>query len=124
MLLLAKQPEFMAYLLWVGIAIGAVVVATLAIVWYRRRILGPTQVDHQGGLLDELRQMRNRGEISEEEFNATKRAMAERAAGKPRTRTKPEPRAMSDSKVAPPGFDLTGQPLPRPQNDADSPPQV
>jgi hypothetical protein len=115
-LALAKKVELTEYLLWVGASMVVVMIATLAVVWYRRRILGSSKSDIQSGLLDELRAMKNRGQISEEEFAATKHAMAVRAAGGVPTQTKPKP--MTGELIAPPGFDLTGQPLPpRPPED-------
>lgn len=120
MLLLAKNPQLTEYLVWVGASIAVVVLATLCILAYRRRILGPSQSEIQTGLLDELREMRNRGDITEEEFNATKRAMAARAAGKPLPPPEPKPGELR----AAPGFDLTGQPLPSPEKRPPNPPNV
>ncbi len=123
MLLLAKKIEFGEYLLWIGVCLGVVTLASLAVLWYRRRVLGSAGMDVHAGLLDELRAMKNRGEISEEEFNATKHAMAARAAGSNRTRTKPKP-VVTGERVAAPGFDLTGQPLPRPPDEQKNTPGV
>jgi len=122
MLHLAKKGDLGEYLLWVGAAIGCIVLATLVILWYRRRILGPADSNEHASLLDELRAMRAKGEISEEEFAATKHAMATRAAGKPRTPA--APRTSTPERVAPPGFDLTGAPLPKPTDSRSNEPEV
>ncbi|MBX3376847.1 MAG: SHOCT domain-containing protein [Phycisphaeraceae bacterium] len=113
MLHLAKKGDLGEYLFWVGAAIGCIVLATLVILWYRRKVLGPQGLDENVSLLDELRAMKARGEISEEEYDATRHAMASRAAGKPRTPA--GPRGVGADRVAPPGFDLTGAPLPEPE---------
>lgn len=61
--------------------------------------------------------MRDRGEISEEEYDQTRRTIAARAAG----REPPEPPSPVDwagesGRVARPGYDLTGEPLPGPSD--------
>lgn len=122
MLHLAKKGDLGEYLLWVGAAIACIIVATLVILWYRRRILGPAGSSENASLLDELREMKAKGEISEEEFAATKHAMAARAAGQPRTPA--APRIGVADRVAPPGFDLTGSPLPKPSDASPDNPDV
>jgi len=112
-LTLAKQVNLSAYLLWVGVFLVVVIGASLAVLWYRRRVLNPPNSEVQAGLMDELRAMRKRGELSEEEFTAAKQAMVSRISGQlgtPAPPRKPRP----GERVAPPGVDLTGQPLPKP----------
>lgn len=63
-------------LLWVGVLMGVVIVASVVILAVRQRFLGPeTSGVDQRGFLDELRAMRDRGELSEEEFDAARRKM-------------------------------------------------
>lgn len=116
-LFLAKQVQIGPYLLWIGVCIVLVVAASIAVLWYRTRVLGRGQDDAQSGLMNELRAMRTRGELSDDEYAAAKHAMVSRVSGKPIPPPKPSP--VTD-RIAPPGFDLTGQPLPRPQQ----PPEV
>lgn len=66
-------------LLWVGILVVVVVVGGLGILAMRRRLLGKdANAGNTAGFLEELRAMHRRGEISTEEFEATRRAMTEK----------------------------------------------
>jgi hypothetical protein len=116
-------------LIIVGLLILGVVLITA-----RRRLLSKdvqTVMGSAGSLLDELRRMRNRGQITAEEYDAARLAATSRVAGgKPGppgterqapTGAKVAPRSPAAGEVvAPPGFDLTGAPLPK-RPGADSP---
>jgi hypothetical protein len=93
-------------LILLGGLIVAVVILGLVMIKVRGATLGKagTAVE-QEGLLAGLRRLRDRGEISPEEYDAARRSMVSRAAG-----TKPPPKP--GGQVARPGFDLTGEPLP------------
>jgi hypothetical protein len=66
-------------LLWVGILVVVVVIGGLGILVLRRKLLAKDDGSAYGaGFLEELRAMHRRGEISTEEFEATKRAMTEK----------------------------------------------
>ena len=53
----------------------------LLVMWLRRRTLGGSGADDQTAtLMESLRAMRARGEITEEEFEATRKAMRSRLA--------------------------------------------
>jgi hypothetical protein len=117
--LLAKQLQIGPYLLWIGVSLVLVVAASVFILWYRTKVLGRDQ-GTQVGLLDELREMRNRGELSDEEYAAAKHAMVSRVSGNPTPRPVAKATAPSTTeRLAPPGFDLTGQPLPKPPQTPD-----
>ena len=63
-------------LLWVGILVVVVVVGGIGILAIRRRLLAKDDGSaNSAGFLEELRAMHRRGEISTEEFEATRRAM-------------------------------------------------
>lgn len=115
-LILAKELPLTQLLLWIGVVIAVLIGASFGVMWYRARVLGKDQPDTQGGMLDELRAMRDRGELSPEEFDAAKHAMVSRLTGKspPAKPAAGAPTSKSTDRVAPPGFDLTGQPLPTP----------
>jgi uncharacterized membrane protein len=69
-------------LLWVGVLIGVVVLASVVLLLLRRHYLGDNRKGTPDrGFLDELRAMRDRGEISPEEFDRTKRSIAGRLRG-------------------------------------------
>jgi hypothetical protein len=113
LLTLARQIEVARILLWAGLGVVGVLIAAVVVLGYRRRLLGPHSQENHAGLMDELREMRNRGELSEEEFAAAKRSMVARLSGNAPAQLKPRPSVGGD-RIAPPGVDLTGQPLPRP----------
>lgn len=104
--------------LWAGILIVVVIAGGTLVMFLRRRLLGKDAGDGGGGLmLDDLRAMRKRGELSEEEFQAAKDALTARLTGRPAPRP-PAPRGRGDGAlVAPPGFDLLGRPLPQAADD-------
>jgi hypothetical protein len=106
---LSKQVKFQQYLIWLGLALIVLIAAGLVIFWLRRRVLGSDARQADAGLFDQLRSMRDRGEMSVEEYDAAKAAMVARVSGKPPA---PGAKAGSSDRIAKPGFDLTGAPLP------------
>ncbi|MFZ4573397.1 MAG: SHOCT domain-containing protein [Phycisphaerales bacterium] len=69
-------------LLFIGIMLVLTILGGLGLLWYRRRVLGGARDGQQGSLMDEFRRMRDSGEISQEEFEATKRVMVARLSGR------------------------------------------
>jgi len=72
------------------------------------------------GLLQGLRRMRNEGTISQDEYDAARKKLAARAAA-PMSSARPAvtaPRPAPGEQRARPGFDLTGAPLPHPDERA------
>ncbi len=118
---LAQSPSLVPFLAWLGVAIAILAVAGVVLLLYRRKVLAKDAGrDEQAGLMDNLRAMRDRGELSPDEYDAAKRAMVARFSG-PTSGASPRPvrkPAAGDARVAPPGVDLTGAPLPRPPSDA------
>lgn len=114
------------FLLYVGLAVVLVVGAGVVLVLYRRRVLADGTTDARARMLEELRAMRDRGDLAPGEYEAARRATIGRVR-EPRPAGKaqePEPSRTGGvppgpDRVAAPGFDLTGAPLPRP--DAESP---
>jgi hypothetical protein len=129
MLLLAAR-DLGPFLTTLGVMIVVLVVATAGLLWFRARVLARSAGAEPGeGLLKSLRDMRDRGEISPEEYDAARRAMALRRAGSgqpdgpariaaPPARPDPAAGKATDQSPAPtefrarPGYDLTGRPLP------------
>lgn len=139
-------------LLWVGILIVFVLAAGLVLMAMRRKLFSREDAaDETAGLMDQLRAMRQRGELTEAEFNTARTAMRARMSEALDKRTadrapkrSPEAQALIDladrtphtprppragptpanrapdapepPRVAPPGFDLTGAPLPKPRD--------
>lgn len=112
-------------LIWVGVLIVTVIAAGGAVLAFRRRLFDKGGED-TGGILDSLREMRNQGQITTEEFDAARKRMAARIAGvapPPSVATRPQTRQLG-VRTAKPGFDLTGAPLPPPGGPTpDKPPE-
>lgn len=118
-------------LIWIGVLIAVALAGGAIAMLVRSRLLSPDDDADGGTLLEQLQKMRDRGEISDEEFRATRRTMIERAEQRRAQKDDddaPPParmpkRAIADdgSLRAPPGVDLTGRPLPRsdPGQDGD-----
>jgi len=102
--------------IWIGVLLVVTLVAGGVILAMRRRLLGAKDADElSGSMLDDLRSMRSRGEISEEEYDYTRKTIAARAAGReppPRPDSLRSPPAPDGAIAARPGYDLTGAPLP------------
>lgn len=70
-----------ATLLWIGVLVVLTVAAGLGLMWYRRKVLDRSSEGTQATLMEEFRRMRDSGEITAEEFDATKKAMVARLSG-------------------------------------------
>lgn len=122
----------------IGIFIVAVIALGVALLLVRRRMTA-TDNDMMGArsLLDHLREMRDSGEMTQDEYEATRRTLSAKVAQKLKAETAETPppsyapRVRRTSTVsspsspagtprppsallAPPGYDLTGDPLPGP----------
>ncbi len=94
--------------LWAGAMIALLVVGAATLVLLHRRILGDAHLTPGEALsLHDLRLLRQRGEMSDEEFESAKAAILGHPKGVRR---------------APEGFDLTGEPLPT--HDAQRTPKI
>lgn len=110
---------------WVVGLILFAIAAGVGITLLRRKVLaGPAETETPPMILSELRALRESGELSEQEFEQAKQALiagirGERASDANVRITKPAaaPRR-SDARNAPPGVDLTGEPLPEPPGDS------
>lgn len=107
-------------LLWLGGLIVVVVVAGLVVLKVRSMILArESGAANQEGLLIGLRRMRERGEISQEEYDTARKSMAARAAAGSRPVGPTIRETKAGTVRSRPGFDLTGAPLPdQPSQDA------
>lgn len=110
------------------VAVGLLIVLVLGFGLFalrlRRRLLADDAADPQGPfLLDDLRAMLRRGEISQTEYEHVRRRMAAKMSGAsgslssdglspPAPITRPD---QDGTRRARPGFDLTGEPLPKPR---------
>lgn len=116
--------ELLPFVLTVGAMIVAVTIAGIVLFVIRGRLFsreGSGDVD-PGGVLETMRAMRDRGEVSEEEYRTAQASLVAKAtasttgavgvgkeSGPARNRTGPGGSAELRAK---PGFDLTGERLP------------
>ncbi|MDX2131013.1 MAG: hypothetical protein SFY69_03040 [Planctomycetota bacterium] len=85
-------------LLWLGVLIGVVVVLGLVVVIIRRRTLASDRSNQaERTLMEGLRELRDSGKMTEEEYAAARRSMAARMAGKPRPTTRGDDRPERDA---------------------------
>src|SRR5262245_60570063 len=69
-----------ATFLWLGVLIAVTIVGYVAIMWFRRRLLADDGWQAAESFMQELRRMRDSGEISAAEYDATRKKMAARIA--------------------------------------------
>lgn len=121
--------DLLPFIITVGVMIVLVVGAGIALYLVRGRLFGSERQDpaETGGILETMRAMRDRGEISEEEYRTAQASLVgktgkmkdlpARAPDPTKGRT-PPPRPPEGELRAPPGYDLTGEPLPPDVRDA------
>jgi hypothetical protein len=101
------------YLLWVGVFLVVVVGAGLGVLAYRKVMLSSQAAESHSGILESLRKMRDRGQMTQAEYDATRKSIAAKAAGGKAAPVVAKP-PTAGTVTARPGFDLTGAPLPKP----------
>ncbi len=93
-----------------GLLIGLVIFTGLIVLVVRKWMFAQGDEAAPGSMFDDLRRMRQSGEISEVEYDYLRKCIANKAAGKD---PPPRPPELAPTELrARPGFDLTGQPLP------------
>jgi len=71
-------------LFWVALLLGAVLAASVAILALRKSLFAPeAKAEDPGSLMDQVRAMRERGEISEAEYDQVRRKLVAKAASRP-----------------------------------------
>lgn len=125
-------------LVWAMVLIVAAIVGGFVILAVRKRMLSVPKDDIASeGLFDALRRMRDNGELSQSEYDAARKRILEKAMeGKAPMGPAKTPaqisiltaaareeskRARADDLLAPPGYDLTGEPLPVQRRGGESP---
>lgn len=122
---LAPTTPTIVIVLWAGSLIVVALVGGMLILWIRGRLVERrSEAAGAGTTLEQMRRLRDRGQLSQQEFDAARASLISRLSGQPapagqaRAAERPsEPGAM----LAKPGFDLTGAPLPRPPAGATNP---
>lgn len=83
---------------WLGLLIVVTVVGGLVVLALRKRMLAKASpAADEASLMDSLRAMRDRGEMTSEEFEATRRAMIERMKSSLSAKTRSGPAEMPQS---------------------------
>ena len=78
----AAHHDTSAVVTWVVVLIAVIMVGGIVLMWMRRRIFAADTAEQAaGGLMESLRKMRDSGQMSQEEYDATRKAMATRIAG-------------------------------------------
>lgn len=68
-------------LVWVAILLGVVLSGSLVILTLRKKVFASPDVESDPGtLMEQMRRMESRGEISTEEFDRVRRKLVEKAA--------------------------------------------
>ena len=65
-----------------GVLLAIVIVLGMIVLYVRGRTLRGSHDDAGAGLFDDLQKMRDRGEITEEEYQAARRSIVQRLAGR------------------------------------------
>lgn len=125
-----------------GILIVGIVIGGMVLMYFRRKMNErESAFGNPGSIMEELRRLRKEGVLSEAEYEASRRAATSKlmpskgatapAAPEPKSRPVPRPSAVPPrraseggkptERVAKPGFDLTGAPLPKPTDDGARP---
>lgn len=100
---------------WLVVLFVAAMAGGAVLFYLRHRLLSSGDpAAGSRGLLEELRAMRDRGELDNEEFEQARLSMIAKATGKDLRELRNEAIRRAGGRVAEPGFDLTGRPLPGP----------
>jgi len=103
-------------ILWVGVLIALALALGIAVMVVRKRVFSDDREQADGaGLVTSLRAARDRGEISQEEYEHTLQRIRGRLKGEalPRAPQRERPMSSEDGELrAAPGFDLAGDPGP------------
>lgn len=93
----------------------AAIVGFWFVLWLRKRLTSDSVESGEGLTLGGLRDMHERGEIDDEEFEAAKAAVLARVGGNPGSGQSAR-QAPGFKRIADPGRDLAGDPLPKPHD--------
>ena len=116
----SAQLDTVEVLLIVGALIVLLMIGGSVIMIYRRKILADDRAAPQhSSILDELRASLDSGKMTPDEYERARRTVVDRARGAEPVRREPvSPELQRWDRTAEPGVDLTGDPLPRPGEDA------
>lgn len=68
-------------LIWVAVLLGAVLSGSLLILSLRKKVFAQSRTEaDEGSLMEQMRAMERRGELSKEEFDRVRRKLVEKAA--------------------------------------------
>ena len=105
---------------WLAALLAAALLGGVLILLIKRSFFAPTRDDPRS-LLDDLRDLRDRGEITPDEYETARLKMVARLTGKDFQQLHADAIRKAGGLVAEPGRDLLGRPLPTPTSAADGP---
>lgn len=97
---------------WLGLLVLITLVGVGVVYLIRRELFRSEDPNTSVGVMADLRGMRDRGEITDDEYERTRAVMIARATGKDPEAVRADAIRKQGGAVAEPGFDLTGRPLP------------
>ncbi|MBZ0171575.1 MAG: SHOCT domain-containing protein [Phycisphaerales bacterium] len=114
------QIAFNEMLPWLAVLLGLALVGGIVVFILRLRLLGSSETGNPSvAILDQLRTLRDRGEISDEEYETARLKMVARASGCDYGTLRADAIRKAGGLVAEPGHDLLGRPLPEPAGTPD-----
>lgn len=109
----AARLAFGQMLPWIIALIVLILAGGVVVLYIRHRFFG-VEDKHTapGNLTEQLRDMRDRGELTDDEYEQARLVVVARATGKDLAALRAEGIRKAGGRVAEPGFDLLGRPLP------------
>lgn len=98
---------------WLAALLAAAIVGGVLVMLIKRYFFAPDD-DEPRALFDELRELRDRGEITPDEYETARLKMVARLTGKDFEKLHADAVRKAGGLVAEPGRDLLGRPLPTP----------
>ena len=109
----AQASPATSVLLWTLVLIAAAIAGGAVVLLVRRRVMRSDAERRGHGLsLSDLRKMRDRGDLTDEEYERARAAIIGTVAGSGSGGSPMRPTTIPGEVRARPGFDLTGEPLP------------
>ncbi len=105
---------------WLAALLGLALLGGFIVFLLKKHYLADDHDDAQRGILEHLRRLRDRGEISEDEYETARLKIVARLTGKDFEQLRDDAIRKAGGRVADPGRDLLGRPLPTP-NDTPGP---
>ena len=107
---------------WLAALLGLALLGGLIVFLLHKHYLKATDDDAQRGFLEDLRRLRDEGEITEDEYETARLKVIARLTGKDFEQLRNDAIRKAGGRVAEPGRDLLGRTLPTPNSSPDEDP--